>query len=218
MSDNKTIKLNLKIKKMSKKFKFSIQGTEFQLPLSQVQQDSYNNNEKYIYMNAKSAASIIKQFVKQNYPELKVWATSDVYSGGSSVRVNISESDGSPVDSIIFDDIQKWEYMLKGGSFNGMIDMYEMREDSPCTDNGTPMKYFPSYIFIENKPNWGTKHYWMAEWNKWLQITDLDYTPTDNEKVWIENVVQKYGGWLGYNKQYMSKSVLKNIDSIMGCN
>jgi len=51
-----------------------------------------------------------------------------------------------------------------------------------------------------------------------LKINDLDYTPTDNEKVWIENVVQKYGGWLGYNKQYMSKSVLKNIDSIMGCN
>jgi len=58
----------------------------------------------------------------------------------------------------------------------------------------------------------------MSEWNKWLKINDLDYTPTDNEKVWIENVVQKYGGWLGYNKQYMSKSVLKNIDSIMGCN
>ena len=26
--------------------------------------------------------------------------------------------------------------------FNGMIDMYEYREDSPTTDNGTPMKYF----------------------------------------------------------------------------
>ena len=23
--------------------------------------------------------------------------------------------------------------------------------------------------------------------------------------------------WLGYNKQFMSKTVLKNIDSIMGC-
>ena len=145
---------------MSKKFKFSIQGTEFQLPLSQVQEDSYNNNEKYIYMNAKSAASIIKQFVKQKYPELKVWAGSDVYSGGSSVRVNVSEKDGSPVDSIIFDDIQKWESMLKGGSFNGMIDMYESREDKPTTDNGTPLKYFPSYIFIENKPKWDSVEYW----------------------------------------------------------
>ena len=213
MSDNK----NLKSMK-SKKVKISIDGTEFLIPSESIGYDTYNNNEPYVYMRAKVVASIIKQFVKKNYPQLKVWGSSDVYSGGSSVRVNVCNSDGSAVSPTIYEDIKKWEYMLKGGSFNGMIDMYEMREDSPCTDNGTPMKYFPSYIFIENKPNWGSKHYWMAEWNKWLEITDLDYTPTDNEKVWIENVVQKYGGWLGYNKQYMSKSVLNNIDSIMGCN
>ena len=201
MSDNKTIKLNLKINKMSKKFKFSIQGTEFQLPLSQVQQDSYNNNEKYIYMNAKSAASIIKQFVKKNYPNIKVWAGSEVYSGGSSVRVNVSESDGSPVDSIIFDDIQKWESMLKGGSFNGMIDMYEMREDSPSTDNGTPLKYFPSYIFIENRPKWDSIEYWVSQWNEFQNSMDAEWT----EKV------QRLGGWLEYNKEFMNK---KNIDKV----
>ena len=33
---------------------------------------------------------------------------------------------------------------LKGGTWNGMIDLYESREDSPTTDNGTPLKYFPS--------------------------------------------------------------------------
>ena len=213
MSDNK----NLKSMK-SKKVKISIKGNDFLIPSESIGYDTYNNNEPYVYMRAKVVASIIKQFVKQNFKDIVVSSTSDVYSGGSSVRVNVCNSDGSPVDEVIYEEIKQWEYMLKGGSFNGMIDMYEMREDSPCTDNGTPMKYFPSYIFIENKPNWGTKHYWMAEWNKWLQITDLNYTPTDNEKEWIDNVVQKYGGWLGYNKQYMSKSVLKNIDSIMGCN
>ena len=213
MSDNKNPK-----RKKSKKVKISIKGKDFLIPSESIGYNTYNNNEPYVYMRAKVVASIIKQFVKQNFKDIVVSSTSDVYSGGSSVRVNVCNSDGSPVDEVIYEEIKQWEYMLKGGSFNGMIDMYEMREDSPCTDNGTPMKYFPSYIFIENKPNWGTKHYWMAEWNKWLQITDLNYTPTDNEKVWIENVVQKYGGWLGYNKQYMSKSVLNNIDSIMGCN
>ena len=202
----------------SKKVKISIKGNDFLIPSESIGYDTYNNNEPYVYMRAKVVASIIKQFVKQNFKDIVVSSTSDVYSGGSSVRVNVCNQDGSPVDEVIYEEIKQWEYMLKGGSFNGMEDIYEMREDNPTTDNGTPMKYFPSYIFIENKPNWGTKHYWMAEWNKWLQITDLNYTPTDNEKVWIENVVQKYGGWLGYNKQYMSKSVLKNIDSIMGCN
>lgn len=212
MSDIKTIK-SMK----SKKVKISIRGTEFLIPSESIGYDTYNDNKPYIYMRAKVVASIIKQYVKKTYSDIVVSSTSDVYSGGSSVRVNVCNQDGSSVSPTIYEDIKKWEYMLKGGSFNGMIDMYESREDSPTTDNGTDMKYFPSYIFIENKPNWGTKHYWMNEWNKWIEITDLDYTPTDNEKEWIENVVQKYGGWLGYNKQFMSKTVLKNIDSIMGC-
>ena len=198
----------------SKKVKISIQGTDFLIPSDSIGYDTYNNNEPYVYMRAKVVASIIKQFVKKTYPQLVVSSTSDVYSGGSSVRVNVCNSDGSSVDSTIYDDIKKWEYMLKGGSFNGMIDMYESREDKPTTDNGTDMKYFPSYIFIENKPNWGTKHYWMNEWNKWCEMTE---NPTDEEKEQIDRVLDIGGGWLGYNKQFMSKTVLKNIDSIMGC-
>ena len=206
--------LIINVKTMSKKVKISIDGTEFLIPADSVSYDTYNNNEPYIYMRAKLVASIIKQYVKNNYPNLVVSATSDVYSGGSSVRVNVCNKNGSQVEPLIFKDISKWQYMLKAGSFNGMIDMYEDREDSPTTDNGTPLKYFPSYIFIENKPNWGTKHYWMNEWNEWCEKT---LNPTDEEKEWIDKIVNNYGGWLGYNKQFMSKTVLKNIDSIMGC-
>ena len=199
---------------MSKKVKISIKGNDFIIPSESIGYDSYNNNEPYVYMRAKVVASIIKQFVKNNFPDIVVSSTSEVYSGGSSVRVNVCNKDGSSIHQNIFEQISEWEYMLKGGSFNGMIDMYEDREDKPTTDNGTPMKYFPSYIFIENKPNWGTKHYWMNEWNEWCEKT---MNPTDEEKEWIDKIVNNYGGWLGYNKQFMSKSVLKNIDSIMGC-
>ena len=198
---------------MSKKVKISIDGNEFLIPSESIVNDSYHNGP-YVYMRAKLVASIIKQYVKKNYPSLVCSSTSDVYSGGSSVRVNVCNQDGSSVSPSIYDDIKRWEYMLKNGTFNGMIDMYEQREDSPTTDNGTPMKYFPSYIFIENKPNWGTKHYWMNEWNEWCEKT---INPTDEEKEWIDKIVNNYGGWLGYNKQFMSKTVLKNIDSIMGC-
>ena len=200
---------------MNKKVKISIDGNEFLIPSESIGYDTYNNNEPYVYMRAKVVASIIKQYVKKNYPSLVVSATSEVYSGGSSVRVNVCNKDGSPIsDYDVFEDIQQWQYKLKAGSFNGMIDMYEDREDSPATDNGTPMKYFPSYIFIENKPSWGTKYYWMNNWNEWCEKTQ---NPSDEEKEWIDNIVNKYGGWLGYNKQFMSKTVLKNIDSIMGC-
>jgi|TARA_B100001093_G_scaffold456533_1_gene467553 hypothetical protein len=202
MSDNKTIKINLKINKMSKKFKFQLRGTEFQLPLSQVREDNYNNNEKYIYMNAKSCASVIKQYVKKTYPTLKVWATSDVYSGGSSVRVNVSNSDGSPItDQKIWEDISSWKYTLQGGTFNGMIDMYETREDSVSTQSGTPLKYFPSYVFVENKPKWDSIEYWVSQWKEYQNSLDSEWT----EKV------QRLGGWLEYNKEFMNK---KNIDKV----
>ena len=201
---------------MSKKVKISIKGNKFLIPSESVGSDKYSNGEQYIYMRAKLVASIIKQFVKKNYPQLKVWGGSDVYSGGSSVRVEVCNSDGSPVESSTFEKISEWKSILQGGSFDGMYDIYNYREDSPTTDKGTPMKYFPSYVFIENKPKWGSAEYWMNEWNEWCRITTSD-NMTENQKEWTDNVVNKYGGWLGYNKQYMSKSVLKNIDSIMGC-
>ena len=185
---------------MSKKFKFQLRGFEFQLPLCQVRVDNYNS--KYIYMNAKSCASVIKQYVKKTYPTLKVWATSDVYSGGSSVRVNVSNSDGSPItDQKIWEDISSWKYTLQGGTFNGMIDMYETREDSVSTQSGTPLKYFPSYVFVENKPKWDSIEYWVSQWKEYQNSLDSEWT----EKV------QRLGGWLEYNKQFMNK---KNVDKV----
>ena len=198
---------------MSKKFKFSIQGTEFQLPISQVQEDSYNNGtkEKYIYMNAKSAASVIKQFVKKNYPNLKVWSKSSVYSGGSSVDVDVCNSDGSSVDESIFENISKWKSILQGGSFDGMYDIYNYREDSPATDNGTPLKYFPSYVFINNKPKWGSVEYWVNQYNDYkANINNPNYSKQ------TEIMNEKYNGsFLEMNKTYMTKKEYEKCSLVL---
>ena len=106
---------------MSKKVKISIDGNEFLIPSESIGHDSYNNNEPYVYMRAKVVASIIKQYVKKNYPSLVVSATSDVYSGGSSVRVNVCNQDGSSVSETIFEDINKWQYMLKSWFFRWYV-------------------------------------------------------------------------------------------------
>ena len=100
---------------MSKKVKISIQGNEFLLPSSAIQECNYEG-DTYVSMRAKYVASIIKQYVKKNYPNLKVWSTSDVYSGGSSVRVEVSKLDGSKVDSSIFEDIARWKHILNWNS------------------------------------------------------------------------------------------------------
>jgi len=189
---------------MSKKLKFEMNGVEFLLPLESYREQNWNGNvEKYIYMSAKNCASMIKQFVKKEYPTLKVWAGSDVYSGGSSVRVNVCNPDGTPVDSDWFDKIKQWKHILQAGSFNGMEDIYEYKDDKVTTDKGMELKYFPSYIFIENKPKWGSVEYWISEWRT-LQdnLTNPDYARMVAE-------VKKAGSFLEYNKTYMTKGEYK---------
>ena len=185
---------------MSKKLKFKLNGTEFLLPLDSYRESTWGGNlEKYIYMNAKNCASIIKQFVKKNYPDLKVWAGSDVYSGGSSVRVNVCNVDSTEVDKSVFEEISKWKWILQGGNFNGMEDIYELREDEVTTENGMALKYFPSYVFIENRPKWGSVEYWLKEYNT-LQnnLGNPDYQR-------MVDGVKKAGSFLEYNKTYMTK-------------
>ena len=184
---------------MSKKIKLTINGDIYELPKSALvlKGSTQWEDETFIQMRAKYCASIIKQYVKKNFPNLKVWASSDVYSGGSSVRVEVCNADGSRVVSTIFDKISKWKHILQGGTFNGMIDLYEYREDSPTTDNGTPMKYFPSYVFIDNKPKWGSVEYWMNEWYE--------------NKKYFKNL----SDFLSKNKTYMTDKEYKKADVVL---
>jgi hypothetical protein len=188
---------------MSKQFKFSINGNDFILPIKALNQNPANT---YIGMNAKYTASVIKQYVKNSHPTLKVSSKSDVYSGGSSVRVHVCNADGSSVSNEIFKTIEQWKWILSGGSYNGMEDIYEYREDDMKTDSGTAMKYFPSYIFIENKPSWGTIEYWMDEYRTYKTGDTSEHYQTTMDKV---------GGWLKYNEQYMSKTVLGKFNDYL---
>ena len=185
---------------MSKKLKFKLNDNEFLLPLDSYREQTWGGNlEKYIHMSAKNTATVIKQYVKKNFPELKVWGVSDTYSGGSSTRIYVCNVDGSPVDSDTYKKIEQWKWILSGGSFNGMEDIYEYREDELTTDNGMALKYFPSYIFIDNKPKWGTVEYWL---NEFETFKDNLYNP---DYARIVGLVKEKGSFLEFNKTYMTK-------------
>ena len=160
---------------MSKKIKLTILGEEYQLPISALKvkgSQKYNvNEETYIHMSAKHTASIIKQYVKKNFPDIKVWSKSQTYSGGSSVDVSLSNSDGSEIEQNVYEMISEFGNQFKAGSFNGMEDIYEYNEGTKTTDNNTPLKYFPSYVFCKNAPQWGTVEYWVNEYNQFKFMT-----------------------------------------------
>ena len=197
---------------MSKKLKIKLNGNEFTLPIESYRESNWGGSiEKYIHMSAKNCATVIKQFVKKNYPELKVWAKSDVYSGGSSTRVSVCNKDGSEVDYETFNKIKEWKHILQGGNFNGMEDIYEYREDKLTTEKGMELKYFPSYIFIDNKPQWGTVEYWVNQYNEYKSnINNPDYAKQ------VEIMNEKYNGsFLEMNKTYMSKKEYERCSLVL---
>jgi hypothetical protein len=133
-------------------------GVTFKLPETNLRKTDWSGNPTtpYISLSAKTVASILKQYVKQKFPTVTVSAESDTYSGGDSVRVYLSTEDGNPVDSSIQKDVNTFSKQFEEGSFNGMIDMYEYSYEELVTDNGTPIKGGAKYIFIENRPKFGT--------------------------------------------------------------
>jgi hypothetical protein len=184
---------------MSKKMKFQFNQMTFELPSTALQSKRWDDNKPFINMNAKSTASVIKQYVKQKYGNsIVVWSTSDVYSGGSSVRVNVSTSVGSPVAINIYNDIVLFANSFKAGRFDGMYDCYEYRSDDVLTDNGTQMDYFPSYIFVENKPKWDSVEYWLNEWNT---FDPSNYSrPMSGNTLWEQ--------FMNFNKSYWKNGML----------
>jgi len=195
---------------MSKKIKLTILGEEYQLPISalKLKKDSQWNEETYIHMSAKHTASIIKQYVKKFFPEVKVWSNSQTYSGGSSCNVNLSNSDGSEISQNIFEQISEFSNQFKAGSFNGMEDIYEYNEGTKTTDNNTPLKYFPSYVFCNNSPKWGSVEYWMNEYNNFKNMT-----PENPNYEHYMGMVENSGGWLNMNKTYMTDKEYQKVES-----
>ena len=191
---------------MSKKIRFQFDQMTFELPSTALQTKKWDNNKPFINMGAKNTASVIKQYVKLKYgSSVLVWSNSQVYSGGSSVNVNVSTSLGGPVPINIYNDIQLFAYNFKAGRFDGMYDCYEYREDKVTSDGGTELDYFPSYIFVENKPKWDSVEYWVNEWNT---FDPSNYTrPMVGTTLWEQ--------FMNFNKSYWKTGTLEKLTQVL---
>ena len=189
--------------KNTKKIKFQFEGIKFELPANAVQKDNYNGT--YIHMGAKHTASVIKQYVKQKYGNrITCWATSEVYSGGSSVRINVWSKNGSATPLTIYQDIENFSRSFKAGYFDGMYDIYEYVDKDLKSENGTPLKYFPSYVFVDNKPQWDSVEYWL---NEWKTFDESNYDNLVGNTLW-EKFVNR-------NNRFWKKGTLEKLTKYM---
>lgn len=138
-----------------KKIKIKLLGEQYEINEKSLQDDWEKSGKgKRVVIGCVDAASIIKQYVKRKYPHIVMWVASSRYSGGSSVSCNIARKDGEVVSEAEYQEISNFAENFRSGTFNGMIDSFEHRTDNPLTDNGTPISFYTSYLFVNNFAPW----------------------------------------------------------------
>lgn len=143
---------------MSTKINFLFSNIKFELPSECLKTQTHRGEPitPYIDLSAKHVASLLKQYVKKKYPNVVCSVASEVYSGGDSARAYLSDGEGRPVSDEIASDVDSFGDLFQEGRFDGMYDIYEYSDDVTVTDNGTPLKGGAKYVFIENRPKFGT--------------------------------------------------------------
>jgi hypothetical protein len=145
---------------MKNKIKFNFAGVACEVPSECLITKSYFGEpleKPFIRIGRKEVASISKQFVKKNFPNILVWASSETFANGNSVSVYVCNEDGSDLntDSLEWKKISSFVRSLSGGRYNGYEDMYEYNEAYE-TDNGTKLESYAKYVHCNNYAPHGT--------------------------------------------------------------
>jgi hypothetical protein len=107
-------------------------------------------------------SSVIRQFVKQMWPEVKFRISSDTFSCGDSVTVYIQEQ----VSEQLYYEIRDTLKGFQSGKFDGMTDSYNYIDGRgiSVTIDGTKYTFDTKYMSVENRPKYGTPEY-ETYWN-----------------------------------------------------
>lgn len=189
---------------MKNKMKFSYAGMEFEVPATCLKTTDYWGKpleSPYISIGRKEVASMSKAFVKKNFPNLLVWASSEVFANGNSVDVSVCNSDGSDLelDSNEWKTIAGFVNSLAGGKYNGWEDIYEYFP-SGKTDNGTKLDIYAKYVHCKNTAPHGS---WPSAVKclKGLIAGEYVFGPLS-----LENAIKKAKGY-GYSDSNIEKAL-----------
>ena len=142
--------------------KISIGGTIYQINEKAFRNTGWNKEPipPYFYVSYVAAGQLVKQFVKNNYPNVVCRVKGDSFAGGNSMHVNVCMPDGSPISDADYQAINGFAHLFEYGRYDGMHDMYESYEKSGLrTDSGTELQAGVKYVGVDNKPAWDTPQY-----------------------------------------------------------
>lgn len=151
----------------SKKINFKALYNGKELNFKNVKVNFYGSESGASYQSAYApmgaVSSVIRQFVKQVWPDLKFNISSDSFAGGDSVSIYLAK----PASKEKIREIDGILSNFERGNFNGMIDLYEYKANSGISTvvDGIEVKFSTKYLTVNNSPKYGTKEY-DAYWNE----------------------------------------------------
>ena len=143
----------------NKKIKVELGGQMYELNAKCLRENTYGENvgQKYLYISHVEAGSLVKQFVKKNYPNVVCKVSSSSFSMGNSLDVYVHDKMGNPIAQDIYDQINNFAHNWEYGKFNGMYDIYEDYESSGVvSDNGNEIQAGVKYVNVNNRAKFGT--------------------------------------------------------------
>jgi hypothetical protein len=138
------------------------------IQLSQWSGDSYN-------IDTAGIATVIRQFIKNNYGDIKVWARSKSFAGGSSVDIylwNVPIEWYNKIESFADSFGMYNEYDGGDGYWRG-------KSMGASLPDGTPVGNYSPYMHVSNTPPWDAK--------------EKDMTPPDYSKSQKKSFPKKGG-------------------------
>jgi len=142
--------------------KVSIGGTIYQINEKALRKTGWNKEPitPYFYASYVAAGQLVKQWVKNNYPNVICRVKGSSFANGNSMDVNVCNVDGSPISDADYQAINNFAHLFEYGRYDGQHDIYESYESSGLkTDNGTKIEAGVKYVGVDNRPPWDTPQY-----------------------------------------------------------
>jgi hypothetical protein len=108
--------------------------------------NSYSGKSDY-YPTMLGIGQVVRQTMKQLFPTVKFGIKTDSYSGGDSVRVNIT----SEIDVEQLREINRVLDTFEYGRFDAMTDYYDYKDSSGVTAevDGNGITFATKYLFVQ---------------------------------------------------------------------
>jgi hypothetical protein len=177
--------------------------------------DIYKASDNRYTLDTTGIAQVIKQFVKNTFGDIKVWAKSDSFAGGSSIDVYLWEVPKEWKEKVeeFADRFAQYNDYTYGG--------WRGRKVGAFTTDGESVSNFSPYMNVYNRPPSGSKESDMPPPNyndkptpkkKEYQRKGGKYSPTDN----LDLVLDCGNGWkiyVGKPKEKYLYNVVKDGDT-----